>query len=848
MEKIVITGGLGYIGSELCKLYSGETRFKNIVVTDTRFISERVKQLRDWGFEFVQASILDKDAMSEILADADIVHHLAGVTDVAYVKTESNTEKDSQIIETAIVGTNNILESTPSHCKIVFPSTHVVYEGFNEAKFSVTEDEPTTPILTYAKSKVQNEVDIKASGKNHVILRLASVYGYSTDTMRIGIMPNLFSKMASQDATIKLFSGGVQYKSLVNLIDVARCFKFMAESNIQNETFHLSNENTTIKDVAELCKKFKPELNIISTDDEIPNLGYTISNDKLLSTGFKFLYNVEDSIKEMIENWSAREVNPDLEWIMRGGKEYIDARGKISNYELTEPINLIGYIESKKGSVRANHYHPIQEQKCLLVKGKYISVIKDLADPKAQIKTQLIQEGDIAIIKPNVAHTMVFLEDSIFLNLVRGEREHDNYGITHTIPYILVDEKFRTELMENYSAIDRSSGSEDLKPVISLGLSPLANNLLDSLDQEDELYPLEMMYCPESHNCQLSYVVPSSKMFDHYLYVSSTAKSFRDHFEQAAEQYINEFNLTSDSLVLDIGSNDGIALKPLQDKGIKVLGIEPAKNIAELANTNGINTLNEYFTNETVSKLENKADLITASNVFAHANKLDDIAHAAFNALKEDGTFVVEVQYLLDTIKDLTFDNIYHEHTNYWSVTSINNFFNRLGYNVYKVEHIDTHGGSIRVYVNREDKQQPSVTKFLQTESDFGLTDYKTYLDFAKRVETAKANVNKNIKALKDQGLTLVGYGSPAKATTSLNYYGITSNEIDYIVEDNQLKHNKILPGVKIPIYSKDKLNEKLPDVIIVMAWNFVEEIKNNNQDLIDKGVKFISIKDLQND
>jgi nucleoside-diphosphate-sugar epimerase/SAM-dependent methyltransferase/quercetin dioxygenase-like cupin family protein len=848
MEKIVITGGLGYIGSELCKLYSGETRFKNIVVTDNRFVSERVKQLRDWGFTFIQASILDKDAMSKILSDADVVHHLAGVTDVAYVKTESNTEKDNQIIETAVVGTNNILEFAPSHCKIVFPSTHVVYEGFDEAKFNVTEDEPTTPVLTYANSKVQNEVDIKASGKNHVILRLASVYGYSTDTMRIGIMPNLFSKMASQDSTIKLFSGGVQYKSLVNLIDVARCFKFMAESNIQNETFHLSNENTTIKDVAELCKKFKPELNIISTDDEIPNLGYTISNDKLLSTGFKFLYNVEDSIKEMIENWSVREVNPDLEWIMRGGKEYIDARGKISNYELTEPINLIGYIESKKGSVRANHYHPIQEQKCLLIKGKYISVIKDLADPKAQIKTQLIQEGDIAIIKPNVAHTMVFLEDSIFLNLVRGEREHENYGITHTIPYILVDEKFRTELMENYSAIDRSSESENLKPVISLGLSPLANNLLDSLDQEDELYPLEMMYCPESHNCQLSYVVPAGKMFDHYLYVSSTAKSFRDHFEQAAEQYINEFNLTSDSLVLDIGSNDGIALKPLQDKGIKVLGIEPAKNIAELANANGINTLNEYFTDETVSKLENKADLITASNVFAHADKLDSIAHAAFNALKENGTFIVEVQYLLDTIKDLTFDNIYHEHTNYWSVTSINNFFNRLGYNVYKVEHINTHGGSIRVYVNRGGEQQPSVNEFLQNEINFGLTDYKTYLDFAKRVEAAKANVNKNIKALKDQGLTLVGYGSPAKATTSLNYYSVTSNEIDYIVEDNQLKHNKILPGVKIPIYSKDKLNEKLPDVIIVMAWNFVEEIKKNNQDLIDKGVKFISIKDLQND
>ena len=852
MEKIIITGGLGYVGSELCKLYSGETRFKKIIVVDNRFVSERVKQLRDWGFEFVQASVLDTDKMKEILADADVVHHLAGITDVAYTKSESNEVKDQQLIATAVEGTNNVLNFTPAHCKIIFPSTHVVYEGFDEVKFDIIEDTPTTPVLAYSKSKDQNEKDIKASGKDYVILRLSSVYGYSTDTMRIGILPNLFSKMASQDATIKLFAGGVQYKSLVGLIDVARCFKFMAESEIKNEIYHLSNEKTTVKEVADIVKEFKPNVNIIGTDDEIPNLGYTMSNEKLLSTGFKFLGNVKDSIKEMITNWSTRDVNPDLEYIIRGGKEYIDARGKISNYELTEPINLIGYIESKAGSVRANHYHPIQEQKCLLITGKYVSVIKDLADPKALIKTQIIEPGDVAVIKPNVAHTMVFLEDSIFLNLVRGEREHENYGITHTIPYILVDEEFRQGIMENYSSVDRSSLSTNLEPVISLGLSPLANNLLNSPEDKDELYPLEMMYCPESHNCQLSYVVPAEKMFSHYLYVSSTAKSFRDHFEQAAEKYIAEFDLNLGSLVIDIGSNDGIALKPLKEKGIEVLGVEPAKNITDIAMANGINTINGFFTETTAQYIKYEyglADLITASNVFAHADGLDEIAKAAFSILKPNGRFIIEVQYLLDTIKDLTFDNIYHEHVNYWSVISLRNFFNRLGYVVSKVEHINTHGGSIRVQIGHPGTEiDSSVNEFISNELEFGLTEYQTYLDFAKRVEHAKNNVNKNIKALKDQGLTLVGYGSPAKATTALNYYGVTSNEIDYIVEDNELKHNKILPGVRIPIYSKEKLNEKLPDIIIVMAWNFFEDIKRNNQDLIDKGVKFISIKELQND
>ena len=851
MEKIVITGGLGYIGTELCKLYSGEVWYKNITVVDTRFVSERVKQLRDWGFDFRQGDILDKKFMCDVLEGADLVYHLAGITDVAYTKSEENGQSE-RITEVGITGSRIVLDCVPDNCKIMFPSTHVVYEGFKETKYDVIEDEPTCAELTYATGKVQTEVDLHNSDKNYVILRLASVYGYSTDTMRMGIMPNLFSRIASQNGTIKLFSGGVQLKSLVPLIDVARCFKFMAErDDISRETFHLSKDNMTVKEVAELCKEINPTLTLIETEDEIPNLGYTISNEKLLKTGFEFRYDLKECLTEMIVNWSKRDIRPELEYTVQGGKEYIDGRGKISNYELTEPINLIGYIESKAGTVRANHYHPIQEQKCLLVKGKYISVIKDLTNPKAQIKTQIIREGDIAIIKPNVAHTMVFTEDSIFLNLVRGEREHENYGVTHTIPYELVNEDFRDQLLKNYSTICRASNSDNLKPVISLGMSPLANNLLNSEYDKDELYPLEMMYCPYSHNCQLSYVVPAEKMFNHYLYVSSTTKSFRKHFQDAAEKYIKEFNLTSDSLVVDIGSNDGIALKPLMEKGVQVLGIEPAKNIAKIAHEQGIDTINQYFNHDCVDNIltmYNKADIITASNVFAHADGLEEIATCAFNLLKEDGCFIVEVQYLVDTINDLTFDNIYHEHVNYWSVTSLNNFFNRLGYKISKVEHIDTHGGSIRVYVKGKSYiPHVSVNEFLKREEEFGITEYKTYLDFADRVKQVKTNVVKNIKELKSKGLMLVGYGSPAKATTSLNYYGITTNEIDYIVDDNPLKHNKILPGVRIPIYSREKLNEKLPDVIIVMAWNFIKEIKESNKDLIDSGVKFISIKELQN-
>ena len=379
MKKIVIVGALGYLGTELCKIYSGESWHNKIIALDNRFISERVSQLKDWNIEFFQGHILDNNFLKKHLIDADIVHHLAGVTDVAYVKTETNSELDEKIRSVAVEGTNNILNNISAKCKIIFPSTHVVFEGYDKIKKNIAEDDLTKPILMYSSSKVQNEIDIKNSNKNYTILRLGSVYGYSLDTMRINIMPNLFSKIASQNGTIKLFSGGKQLKSLINVIDVVRCMKFMEENEkINNETFHLVNEQLTVKDVALLCKKINPRVVLESTKDETPNVGYTLSNKKLLKTGFKFLYNIEESLKEMIQQWSFKTNKNKLEQIFQGKDQFLDSRGKINNFELPESINLIGYIESKKGSIRANHFHPVQEQKCLLIKGQFISVYQSL--------------------------------------------------------------------------------------------------------------------------------------------------------------------------------------------------------------------------------------------------------------------------------------------------------------------------------------------------------------------------------------------------------------------------------------------------------------------------------------
>ena len=845
-KKIIITGGLGYIGTELCKLYSGVSWNHNIIVIDNRFISERVNQIRNWNMEFIQGDILDKNLIEKYFKDADVVHHLAGITNVPKTKSEISLKYDEKIKDVAEIGTQNILDTISNKCKIIFPSTHVVYEGLDEVKTNIAEDETTRPVLAYSSSKSVNEDQLKKSGKNYIILRLGSVYGYSTDSMRIDIMPNLFSKIASQNGTLKLFAGGRQIKSLVPLIDVARCFKFMEEKNkINFEIFNLTKDTLTVKEVAEVCKKHNPKIILKETNDEVPNLGFSLSNKKLLKTGFKFLYNLDQNIKDMIHKWSKQGLIKDLEHVKDGENLFVDDRGIISNHELTEPINLIGMIFSKKGTIRANHYHPQQEQKCLFTKGQIIEIFQDILNPNSPKITQVVNEGQLSIIKPNVAHAMVFTKDTTFLNLVRGERDHENYGITHTVKHLFVDETEKKLLLECYKFDCRSCGNTKLKRVVSLGYQPLANNLINKENEKYELYPLEVNYCKKCHNCQLSVAVNPKKMFSNYLYTSSTSKVFRDHFVEAAKKYYNDLKLNKKkSYIIDIGSNDGVALKPFLDLGFKkVLGIEPAKNLAKLANKNKIKTFNGFLEKKNIKKIKKNADLILASNVFAHSDKLKEMAECMIGLLSKNGTIIIEVQYLMNTLKDLTFDNIYHEHYNYWSLTSLVNFFNQFNVKIFRSEKVNTHGGSIRVYVKKDKKVkiESSVKKMLKEEDKFGIKNFKTYQKFGEKVYKIRENVLANLKKIKKNNNILIGYGAPAKATTALNFFGI-SKEIKFIVEDNKLKHNKLIPGVNIPIKSKSQIKDK-KNTCLVLAWNFYNDIKKNNSNLSEN---FINIKDLE--
>ena len=847
MKKIIITGGLGYIGMELSKIYSGKSRQLDITVIDNNFASSRVSQLKRWGIKFKQIDILNSNNLEKEIYNADTIYHLAGITDVATTKEDVDVEREKKVYDVGVKGTQNIIKLSNENTKIVFPSTHVIFEGLTRVVKDINEDYKPKPVLDYSKGKVESEKDLINSNKNFVILRLGSLYGNSLDSTRLNIMPNLFSKIASFNEKITLYSGGDQLKSLVSVYDVARCMEFVGESEkINKEIYNCVNENLTVKEVADVCKKVNKNLEVISTDDPIPNKGYTLSNKKIKSTGFKFLYKIENSVEEMIHAWIDKNTITVNEEIEIGADNYKDERGIISNYYFDDSINMIGYVESKKETMRGNHYHPIQTQKCLLIKGSFISITKDLANKDSVVETRLINEGDLSTIPPYVAHTMVFLEDSIFLNLVNGEREHDNYGVTHTIPHKLVDEKLLNNLIDSYVKNCRVCGG-GLNHYLSLGLSPLANNLNDKKNDSNDLYPLDLNFCNQCSNSQLSVVVPPEKMFDNYFYLSSTSQQFRDHFVDIAKELKTDLKLKNSSVVVDIGSNDGIFLDPLKNLGINAIGIEPAKNVAKIANSKKLTTLPEYFSDKTVNKIikkHGKVDVVTAFNVFAHGDGLKDILKNTEELLKKNGEFIFEIQYLLRTLKDVTFDNIYHEHVNYWCFLAILNFFEDLQMKVYKVKEVETHGGSLRVYAtkNKNKRMHKSVRQYIEIEKKNKLDKYPTYLEFAKKVEDTKKKSLEMINEIKSEKKKIIGYGAPAKATTILNYFGLNDKDFLYTIDENSLKQNKFIPGTNIQIKNVKDIKPSDYDYVLVLAWNFFDLIKKNNKKKFNNS-KFIKLK-----
>ena len=385
-------------------------------------------------------------------------------------------------------------------------------------------------------------------------------------------------------------------------------------------------------------------------------------------------------------------------------------------------------------------------------------------------------------------------------------------------------------------------------PFLDLGAQPLANNLPRRFEADKPEFhcPLAVVKCPRCHLVQLTHSVPARLMFDEYLYVSSTTQTFRTHFAEYASDIRNRLSGKEKPLAVDIGSNDGLLVSCYDKAGMRGVGVEPAKNLAGDANKRGVTTLNRYFGEETVREIVaeyGNADAVSANNVFAHIDDIQSVARNVRELLADDGFFVIEFAYLVTMLEQMFFDMIYHEHVCYIGVTALGFLMERFGMELFDITEVGTHGGSLRVFIQKKGgprKRTAIVDRFLREEKEKGCLGEKVYQDFGARVLGFKEKLNGMIRGLKKQGKSVSGYGAPAKASTIINFCALTPDEIDYIVDDNPLKQERLIPGRKIPIVPSAYLNEHPTDYVLIFAWNFAKEIITKIEPLRTRGVKFI--------
>jgi SAM-dependent methyltransferase len=377
----------------------------------------------------------------------------------------------------------------------------------------------------------------------------------------------------------------------------------------------------------------------------------------------------------------------------------------------------------------------------------------------------------------------------------------------------------------------RVCGCEKLHKFISLGPTPLANSFLrkDQLDKSEPYYPLDVYFCSNCYLVQLLDVVSPEVLFKEYAYVTGSSRPMQDHFTNLTEDVIHNFSPIKNSLVVDIGSNDGTLLQCFSKFGLRILGIEPASNIARLAEANGIPTMNDFFDENCAKNVYNEygsADIITATNVFAHADDLGSILCGINHLLSINGVFIIEVPYLLNLLNNLEFDTIYHEHLSYFSVHPLVYLFRRFGLEVIDIKQIPVHGGSIRVFVQRSPKQQSkNVVRLLSMEREAKLDSLETYFEFASEVNLLKEKLLQLLKTLKMEGVRITGYGATAKGNTLLNYCKIGTDILDYISDTTLFKQGRYTPGMHIPIFSEWKFHEEPPDYALLLAWNYADAI-----------------------
>lgn len=389
-----------------------------------------------------------------------------------------------------------------------------------------------------------------------------------------------------------------------------------------------------------------------------------------------------------------------------------------------------------------------------------------------------------------------------------------------------------------------------LERVISLTPTPPGNNFLtrEELDKPEPRYPLDVYFCNECHHLQLGHVVdPKILYHKDYFYVSGTSSEFVGHLRDYARDMVSRFELDPDSLVVDIGSNDGTCLRAFKEAGMRrVLGVDPAAEIARRATATGIETVGDFFCRDLAVKLRQKygpAAYITSHNACAHIDTLDDVFRGVHHWLAEDGLFVLEVGYVLDVYENTWFDTIYHEHVDFHSVAPFRALFKRTGFEMIGVHRVSPQGGSIRIMAQKAGgarKADGSAEQLIALEHEKGIDRPETFVEMGLRINAVGRELRQLVERLRKQGNRIAGFGAATKSTTLLAHFGLGKEDLDFIVDDNPLKQGMYSPAAHIPVVSADMIYSQRPDYLLILAWNFAEPIMQNHRRYVEQGGHFI--------
>ena len=384
---------------------------------------------------------------------------------------------------------------------------------------------------------------------------------------------------------------------------------------------------------------------------------------------------------------------------------------------------------------------------------------------------------------------------------------------------------------------------------VDLGMSPLCESYVpkERLNEAEPFYPLHVYVCDQCFLVQLEEYVSPEAIFTEYAYFSSYADSWVEHMRRYADMITQRLSLTRDSLVVEVASNDGYLLQHFVEKGIPVLGVEPAANVARVATAKGIPTLVQFFGEETAREMVAgglRADLICGANVLAQVPRPNDFVQGLQLLLKPGGVVTIEFPHLLRLMAENQFDTIYHEHFSYFSFLSAERIFAAQGLTVFDVEELPTHGGSLRLYARHaEDTARPVTSRareLRQREIEAGIWRLETYARFGEQVKETKRRLLEFLIEVKRHGKTVVGYGAPGKGNTLLNYCGVRTDFIDFTVDRSPYKQGKFLPGTRIPIHHPDRIRETKPDYVLILPWNFKDEIVEQMAFIRDWGGRFV--------